>query len=409
MTEFHTLKMPKLSANDDQGYLAEWSKQPGNYVNKGEVLCLIETTKSVSEVEAPANGYFSPVANTGDQIEVGGALAVISSEPITMEEAQAMLSDAVQTFSPPIPVTGQEAGITLKARLLAQQHGLDLTGLGQNGKRITEDDVRKLIDEGSRAQLQGLIPQASQPQVQPAFSKDDLMDGRYPGGRYPGGRPQKILIIGGGDGAVQVLDVIAKLPYQRAVAILDDNPGIHGKTVGGVPIIGKLDLDRVTAGFESGDFDAVVISISTIIKLREDVFSRLKARGVRFANIIHPSVVIGSNVNMGEGNVIMAFTHIGACATLGDNNFLSAYCSIEHHGVLGNHCSFGPGVVTSSRVTFGDRVRCGTGIFIEPKISIGADAVIGSGCIIWKDVPERSTLKSKLNYFERRRDPIFTK
>jgi len=400
MTEFHTLKMPKLSANDDQGYLAEWAKQPGNYVNKGEVLCMIETTKSVSEVEAPAGGYFSPIANRGDQIDVGGILAIITPEPVTIEQAQALVAESVAIFNlPPIPVTGQEAAITLKAKLLAQQHGLDLTGLGQDGRKITEEDVRKLLDSGNHAEspeTRSLAPAAVPP--------EDLMDSHYSAGRI-----QKILIIGGGDGAIQVLDVIAKTPHQRAVAILDDNPNIQGKLVGGVPISGKLDLDRVAGGFERGDYDAVVISISTLIKLREEVFLKLKARGVRYANIIHPSAVIGSNVNMGEGNVIMAFAHIGACATLGDNNFLSAYCSIEHHNKLGSHCSFGPGVVTSSRVTFGDRVRCGTGIFIEPKLSIGADAVIGSGCILWKDVPERSILKSKLNYFERRREPAAPK
>jgi len=400
MTEFHMLKMPKLSANDDHGYLAEWAKQPGNYVNKGEVLCMIETTKSISEVEAPASGYFSPIANLGDQIEVGGILAVITPEPATIEEAQALVNIAVvEVNPPPIPVTGQEAGITLKAKMLAQQHGLDLNQLGYTGRKITEDDVRKLIDGGNHAESL-----ETQSQDTAAVSTEDLMDTHYSAGRV-----QKILIIGGGDGAVQVLDVIAKTPHQRAVAILDDNPNIQGKRVGGVPILGKLDLDHVTAGFERGDYDAVVISISTLIKLREEVFLRLKARGVRFANVIHPSVVIGTNVSMGEGNVIMAFAHIGACATLGDNNFLSAYCSIEHHNTLGSHCSFGPGVVTSSRVTFGDRVRCGTGIFIEPKLSIGADAVIGSGCILWKDVPERSILKSKLNYFERSREPAASK
>jgi acetyltransferase-like isoleucine patch superfamily enzyme len=173
--------------------------------------------------------------------------------------------------------------------------------------------------------------------------------------------------------------------------------------VNGVPVTGGIDMDRIAEMYEHDEFDAAVISISTIIKLRAELFEKLKARGIPVANIIHPSVVKGMNVKMGEGNVIMAFTHLGACASLGDNNFISAYCSIEHHNEMGNHCSFGPGVVTSSRVVFGDQVRCGTGIFIEPKINIGAKAVIGSGCIIWQNVPEGAVLKSKLNFVERSR------
>jgi sugar O-acyltransferase (sialic acid O-acetyltransferase NeuD family) len=219
--------------------------------------------------------------------------------------------------------------------------------------------------------------------------------------RYPEGKIQRILIIGGGDGAVPLLDVLAKTPEQQAVAILDDNPELRGKKVNGVPVTGGIDVEQIVALYEQDEFDAAIISISTIIKLRAEIFEKLKSRGIPFANIIHPSVVKGFNVKMGEGNVIMAFTHLGACASLGDNNFISAYCSIEHHNEMGNHCSFGPGVITSSRVIFGDQVRCGTGIFIEPKIHIGAKSVIGSGCIIWQNVPDGAILKSKLNYVER--------
>jgi UDP-3-O-[3-hydroxymyristoyl] glucosamine N-acyltransferase len=200
-----------------------------------------------------------------------------------------------------------------------------------------------------------------------------------------------------------VLDVLAKTPGQQAVAILDDNPDLRGQKLNGVPVTGGIDVDWIVDLYEQGEFDAAVISISTIIKLRAEIFEKLKARGIPFANIIHPSVVKGINVKMGEGNVIMAFTHLGACASLGDNNFISAYCSIEHHNEMGSHCSFGPGVITSSRVIFGDQVRCGTGIFIEPKLKIGARSVISSGCIIGRNVPEDTILKSKSNYVERSR------
>jgi acetyltransferase-like isoleucine patch superfamily enzyme len=113
--------------------------------------------------------------------------------------------------------------------------------------------------------------------------------------------------------------------------------------------------------------------------------------------------VVGINVQLGEGNVVMALCHFGACATVGDNNFLSAYCSIEHHCVLGSHCSFGPGVVTSSRVHIDDRVRCGTGIFVEPGVTVGAESVIASGLAIAQNIPPRSLLKAKIGYTIRAR------
>ena len=145
------------------------------------------------------------------------------------------------------------------------------------------------------------------------------------------------------------------------------------------------------------------ISVSTSIPFRERIFTAWQARGIPFANVIHPSAVVGMNVALGEGNVVMAFCHFGACATVGDNNFLSAYCSIEHHCVLGSHCSFGPAVVTSSRVQIGDGVRFGTGIAIEPGVAIGAGSIIASGLAITQNIPAQSLVKAKVGYTVRGR------
>jgi sugar O-acyltransferase (sialic acid O-acetyltransferase NeuD family) len=274
---------------------------------------------------------------------------------------------------------------TKKAELLAQRHNIDIRQVPASGERITEADVEAFVaTKGSAA------PQRS---GSTGTAVNDSVDDRY-----PTGRAQRLLIIGGGNGAIQIIDALQGVRHQRPVAVVDDNAEIHGKRIAGVPVLGAIDADWAGDQLAAGLFDAAVISISTSIPFRERIFNSWKSRGIPFANIIHPSAVVGMNVQWGEGNVVMALCHFGACATVGDNNFLSAYCSIEHHCVLGSHCSFGPSVVTSSRVRFGDRVRCGTGIYIEPGVSIGEDSVIASGLAIWQNIPERSLLKAHLGY-----------
>ncbi len=385
MNQIHPLLLPRIGTNDDAAALMEWLKPSGAYVQRGEILCVVETSKTVFEVEAAATGYLYPLAEVGNEVAVGGTLALISPEPLTPEQVSGW-----QAEPEPVEAVGEAAAagepvLTYKAQLLARRHGLEMQELTGLGGKVTEQDVLNLISQRSQKTQ-------SQPE-----GRDLMAD------RYPQGRSERILIIGGGDGAVQILDVLAKTPHQRAVAIVDDNPTLVGRTIDGVPVVGGIVMDEIAALFERREVDKAVISISTLIPLRARLYEQLQARGVCFANIIHPSAVIGSNVALGEGNVIMAFCHIGACAALGNNNFLSAYCSIEHHATMGNHCSFGPAVVTSSRVQFGDRVRCGTGIFVEPKLSIGSDAIIGSGCIIREDIPEATTLKTQRNYVARRR------
>jgi acetyltransferase-like isoleucine patch superfamily enzyme len=304
---------------------------------------------------------------------------------VTIERARAWVATLE---GPPVPTASTGAkGWTVKAELLAWQHGIMVADVPAAGERVTEADVQAYLDERRR-----------RPATAPPAEAADLVDDRYPQGRI-----QRLLVVGGGNGAVQILDVLARTAHQRAVAIVDDNAALRGKRIAGVPSMGAIDADRAAELRAAGEFDAAVISVSTSIPFRARVFAEWQARGIPFANVIHPSAVVGMNVQWGVGNVVMALCHIGACAVIGDNNFLSACCSIEHHNVLGSHCSFGPAVVTSSRVRIGDRVRFGTGIFVEPGVEIGADSVIASGLALTQHVPERSLVKAKVGYTVRRR------
>lgn len=409
MSNFTPIYLPQSGPNDVTATLAAWSKQPGQWVQKGEVVGSAETTKSVFDLEAPAAGIFWPLAAVGSDVPIGGVVAALGPEQSNHAAAQAWL--AAQTTS--LDAAGAlpqhsggrfEAGsgampagasramgtprpATLKAELLAHRHNLDLSQIPAQGEKITEADVQAYLASPAPPTMGG----AATPTA--ASSVADLVDDSFPAARV-----QRLLLIGGGKGAVQIIDALARLSHQRAVAILDDNAAIHGKTVAGVPILGAIDLARAADMAAAGLFDAAVISISTSIPTRMRIFEQWKSGGIAFANVIHPSCVIGLNVTWGEGNVVMAFCHFGACAAIGDNNFLSAYCSVEHHCILGSHCSFGPAVVTSSRVTFGDRVRCGTGIAIEPGIHIGEGSVIASGLAITEHIPPDSVLKAHKGY-----------
>jgi sugar O-acyltransferase (sialic acid O-acetyltransferase NeuD family) len=386
MTELTPIRLPQSGANDTTAVIVEWARSSGQWVNRGEVVAVAETTKSVFDVEAPAAGYLYLLAAAGSEATVGAAIALLGATAPDEAAVQAWQT-AQQPAATADSIATADAGRnwTKKAELLAQRHGVALEAVPAAGDRITEADVQAFV----AAQTASTTPQAP---------VNDLVHDRF-----PANRPQRILIVGGGNGAVQILDALAKLPNQQAVAILDDNGAVQGKTVAGVPIVGPIDLTWAADALAAHRYDAAVISISTSIPVRARIYDAWKARGIPFANIVHPSCVVGINVAWGEGNVVMALCHVGACATVGDNNFVSAFCSIEHHCVLGSHCSFGPGVVTSSRVHIGDRVRFGTGIFVEPGVTIGEDSVIASGLAIAQPIPARSLLKARLGYTIRTR------
>lgn len=73
--------MPKMGESITEGTVIEWSKNIGDYVEQDETLLEIATDKVDSEVPAPEAGYLVEIlAEAGDTIEVGQAIAIVDTE-----------------------------------------------------------------------------------------------------------------------------------------------------------------------------------------------------------------------------------------------------------------------------------------------------------------------------------------
>ncbi len=86
--------MPKMGESITEGTVIEWSKNIGDYVEQDETLLEIATDKVDSEVPAPEAGYLVEIlAEAGDTIEVGQAIAVVDTEA----DSSAQSSDDSET------------------------------------------------------------------------------------------------------------------------------------------------------------------------------------------------------------------------------------------------------------------------------------------------------------------------
>lgn len=378
----HYIEAPLLNVNDEVVTFVRWIKPERAIVHKGEPIAVLETTKATFDLESPHTGYLHSFVTEGVTVSVGALIGAICETPDERPRKPV-------TPEPVAAIADASRKITKKAELAARKAGLDLTSLRARvpgAGTITESDVCVYLSAGGTKKTSPTVPQMS-----------DLVDDVYTTNRQ-----QRLLIIGGGLGAVQLLDSLARIENQRATAIVDDNPELRGKSLMGVPILGgQKDIEEL---FARNLFDAGVVSVSTSIGFRQRMFEKLAQLRIPMANIIDPSARIQRNAVLGVGNVILAFCHIGSCAILGNGTFLSPYVDIEHHCTLGDFCTFGPGVMMSSLVSVGHCVKFGTGIFIEPKITIGSNSIIGSGAILVGNVPENSVVKTSLGYTIRPRN-----
>lgn len=74
--------LPPLSADIEYGTVTQWLKSEGDRVESGEAIVDIEVDKVTETVDAPQSGRLAEiVALPGDEVKVGGLLAVIEEDP----------------------------------------------------------------------------------------------------------------------------------------------------------------------------------------------------------------------------------------------------------------------------------------------------------------------------------------
>jgi acetyltransferase-like isoleucine patch superfamily enzyme len=361
--------VPWTDVNSDTAFVVEWRQPDRADVRAGSVVVDVETSKAALEIVAPCDGVMLQLVPAGAQITIGQPIAQVFEDH---EALTAFEADRLVTAERAAAVNGNDAQIraTDRARVRARELGVDLTTLAADGL-ITVKHVETAAGP------------AAEPQ--PAVQRAPL----------PGdGAAQRLLIVGAGLGATQVLDIVAETPGQQGVAVVDDDPATWGRDVRGLPVVGGS--DAITGLWEANAFDAAVIAISTSVAARARLRALCRDAAVPLANVIDPRAKLATGVQIGTGNVICAFTHFGTEARIGENNFISAYNSFDHHNVLGSDISTGPGCMTSGEVHLEDRVRLGTGIFVEPKLTLGEGAIISSGAIVVRSVPAAHIVKTKV-------------
>lgn len=128
-------RMPSLGPDMESGTLAEWRVRPGDTVERGDIVALVETAKGIIDVEIFAKGRIEELlVQAGAHVPVGTVLARLSNGG---EAASARRPE--ERAEPP---AGRQK-VTPAARARAQALGVDLArirGTGIGGA-ITLDDV----------------------------------------------------------------------------------------------------------------------------------------------------------------------------------------------------------------------------------------------------------------------------
>jgi pyruvate/2-oxoglutarate dehydrogenase complex dihydrolipoamide acyltransferase (E2) component len=192
--------MPQMGVSVAEGTVAEWAKQPGDWVDADETICVISTDKIDTDLPAPASGRLTEIEiAAGETVPVGTVLARIDTggkpgqahaaedlgppEPGTEAAAAAKASvepDAARAGDQASGVRRQASGDRRQASgngqgakrfspvvmRMAAEHGIDLSAIEGTGRggRVTKKDVVAFLERGDQAPLHIESPYRAEPE-----------------------------------------------------------------------------------------------------------------------------------------------------------------------------------------------------------------------------------------------------
>jgi len=192
----HEVFMPALSSTMTEGKIVAWAKSPGDRVEKGETIVIVESDKADMDVESFYEGYLATIAvPAGEAAPVGATIALVAETEAEIEQAQQQapasgsaqpattapgaVAEATSAAPQPASLNGDKSGnggaatptarpgrmiASPRARKLAKELKVSLDALQGSGPhgRIVAEDVE------AAAGKQPQVAVASQPPVQPA-------------------------------------------------------------------------------------------------------------------------------------------------------------------------------------------------------------------------------------------------
>lgn len=155
------IKVPELAESITEGTIAQWLKEVGEHINQGEYIAELETDKVNIEIVAEHSGVIKEFKREpGDTVEVGEVIAVIDengsagsgeapaakqvSEPVKEEKTETKQEEKVEAKSE--KTTSSSHGRPLAspaARKLARERGIDLNAVSTTDPlgRVRKQDV----------------------------------------------------------------------------------------------------------------------------------------------------------------------------------------------------------------------------------------------------------------------------
>lgn len=160
---------------------------------------------------------------------------------------------------------------------------------------------------------------------------------------------------------------------------LDDNPAALGDFNYEKGVVSSIKDFVPTAG------DLFVCGIGAV-PTKRNICQPLIDRGAQFLTVVHPSVVMGENVQLGEGVVLCPGVILTCDISIGDMVMINCHSSAGHDVSVGAWSTISGHCDLTGHTKLGRGVFFGSGARIIPEKTIGDDAFVGAGSVVIRSV-----------------------
>jgi len=355
MDKLIPIKIPLLNPNEPEVLLVSLEVELGNQVSKGEVVALIETTKSTGEITAEADGYLVGLRyQEGDTLSAGEILAYLGDSPTAKNPA--FPPWALEDQPAEKAVSPQGLRITAPARELALKSGLDLETL-PHGPLITRQMVQSL-----------LAPETP------------LTAGDIPAGG------NKLVIYGAGGHGRSLAALIRTSESFDLLGFLDDGVEPGEKVLGLTVLGGETELSKLAE-------DGIHLAVNGVggigdLGARLQVYDRLSRAGFFTPTVIHPTAFIEESAILTDGVQVFPFAYIGTEVKIGYGCIINTGSIVSHDCRLSPYVNLSPGATLAGGVTVGEGTLIGMRATVNLYVRVGSRALIGNGATVKANVPD---------------------
>jgi acetyltransferase EpsM len=181
-------------------------------------------------------------------------------------------------------------------------------------------------------------------------------------------------LFGGSGHCKVIIDIIKNNNLYDITSIIDDNP-----------IVDKIFGIDVVRRIKFNDDDILFIAIGDN-KIRKKISS--KHSNVNYPILIHSNAIMGINVSIAHGTVIMAGAIVNPDTRIGKQCIINTGAVIEHDNLIDDFVHISPNAALAGNVNVGEGTQIGIGACVIQGVKIGKWCTIGAGSVILRDVPD---------------------